>query len=170
MTIRRDNLARDRRSDRELRCLSQAEADRLWIWICGSLEGGGFLRGDLRATARALGLTRRALKRILASSEVLLRVRTIERLMARLDALGRAEAAQAERLSRLHWSEVDNTAHDAQGRWYARYTTRSGWVYLTGTGQGYETEVEARFAASKMQLCARPGPPRSDPPPGAAMF
>jgi hypothetical protein len=158
VTIKRDNPGRDRRSDRELRCLSQAEADRLWIWICGSLEGGGFLRGDLRATARALGLTRRALKRILASGEVLLRVRTIERLMARLDALYWAESAQAPRLSRLHWSDNDNTAHDAQGRWYARYATSCGWAYLTGTGRGYETEVEARFAAFKMQLCAVLGP------------
>jgi hypothetical protein len=144
--------ARDRRSDRELRCLSQAEADRLWIWICGSLEGGGFIRGDHAATARALGLTPRHLNRILSGPETLLRVRTIERLLARLDALERAEAGAAARLARLGWSEIENIAEDGQGKWYARYSTASGWAYLIGTGQGYETEIEARFAAAKMQI------------------
>jgi hypothetical protein len=146
--------ARDRRSDRELRCLSQAEADRLWIWICGSLEGGGFIRGDLYATARALSLAPRDLNRILESPATLLRVRTIERLVARLDALERAEILEAARLSELAWSELENTAEDDKRRWYARYLTPSGWAYLAGTGQGYETEVEARLAASKMQFGA----------------
>jgi hypothetical protein len=132
--------------------LSQAEADRLWLWICGSLEGGGFIRGDHAATVRALGLTPRHLNRILSGPETLLRVRTIERLVARLEALERAEALAAARLSRLAWSEIENTAQDDQGKWYARYSTSSGWAYLTGTGKGYESEIEARFAAAKMQI------------------
>ena len=159
MTTKRDTSARDRRSDRELRCLSSAEADRLWVWICGSRAGGGFIRGDLYDTARTLGLTPRDLNRILASPEALLRVRTIDRIGVRLDALERAEAGEAARLSQLAWSEVDNTAADEQGKWYARYWTASRWAYLTGAGQGYETEAEARFAASKMQIgraCGRP--------------
>ena len=134
--------------------MSQAEADRLWLWICGSLEGGGFIRGDHAATARALGLTPRRLNRILSSPETLLRVRTIKRLVARLEALDRAEALAAARLSRLAWSEIENTAEDDQGKWYARYSTSSGWAYLTGTGQGYETDLEARFAAAKMLIGA----------------
>ncbi|NUQ74319.1 MAG: hypothetical protein HUU21_12240 [Polyangiaceae bacterium] len=145
---------RARRSDRELRCLRQAEADRLWLWICGSLEGGGFIRGDLAATAQALGLKPRHLNRILSTPETLLRVRTIEKLLAKLDALERTEAAAAARLSRLSWSEMDNIAEDERGKWYARYSTPSGWAYITGTGRGYDTEIEARFAASKMQIGA----------------
>lgn len=156
MTTKRNTprKSRDRRSDRELRCLSQAEADRLWIWICGSPEGGGFVRGDLVATARALGLTPKHLNRVLSHPEVLLRLRTIWRILARLDALERAETQAAARLSLLSWSEIDNTAEDEQGKWYARYPTPSGWAYLMGTGQGYDTKIEARFAAAKMHIRA----------------
>jgi hypothetical protein len=74
--------------------------------------------------------------------------------MGQLEALERAEALDSERLSRLTWNELDNTAQDERGRWYARYATASGYAYLTGTGQGYEADAEARFAALKMQMVA----------------
>jgi hypothetical protein len=108
----------------------------------------------LPTTARALGLSPKNLSRILNDRAPLLRRATIRRLMSQLEVLERAEALETERLSRLTWSDLDNTAQDGRGRWYARYATASGFAYLTGAGEGYETDAEARFAAFKMQIVA----------------
>jgi hypothetical protein len=137
---------------RQLRCLSPEESDRLWVWICGSTEGGGFIRGDRSAVAKALKLSPKSLQRILDGPAPLLRVDTIRRVTRRLDELERAEADEGPRLSWLSWSEADDTARDARGVWYARYRRGGEWAYLTGTGKGYGSAAEARFAAFKMRV------------------
>lgn len=140
-------------TDRQLRCLNPEESDRLWIWVCGSREGGGFVRGDARVTAKALGITPKALNRLMEGPYSLLRAGTIRRLMNRIAILERDEVGEYGRLARLSWSE-DGTARDEKGRWYVRYRLGGCWVYLTGAGEGYPSAVDARFAAAKMRVIA----------------
>ena len=143
--------------DRSRRYPTPHELDQLWTWVCGSRIGGGYVRGDPAAIAKALGISAKALDRLMAGRSSF-QVSTIRRVLARIDALLAAEAEAAPRLAKLAWSAEDGTARDARGRYYARYLAGDAWAYLTGCGDGYATAMEARHAAAKMNALQRASP------------
>jgi hypothetical protein len=143
--------------DRSRRFPTSDELDKLWTWVCGSSLGGGYVRGSPSTIAKALGITVRVLDRLM-DGRASFQVSTIQKVMARIDALTRMELSAGERLADLSWNAEDNTAEGDRGRYFARYRAGEAWAYLIGCGDGYSTAMEARHAAAKMHALMHASP------------
>ena len=141
------NLRSSVRSAR--RFLTPSELDRLWIWVCGSVLGGGFIRGTSSCIAKAFGIPVRTFERLMRGQSNF-SVETIKKVLNTIDSISEKEEHAGEVLSKLCWDPENNTAHNEAGRYFARYLKDGSWSYLIGCGHGYKHLACARLAAEKM--------------------
>lgn len=134
---------------RSRRFLVPSELDKLWIWVCGSTLGGGFIRGTPNSISRALGIPVRTFERLMRGQSNF-SISTIENVLNTIDLISEKERQAGDMLSLLPWDSESNTARNEQGRFFARYSKDGVWHYLIGCGNGYRYLACARHAAEKM--------------------
>lgn len=145
---------------RSRRFLFPSELDKLWIWVCGSTLGGGFIRGTPKSISRALGIPVPTFERLMRGQSNF-SVTTIENVLNTIDLISEKERRAGDRLSLLSWDSESNTARNEQGRFFARYSKDGAWHYLIGCGNGYRYLACARHAAEKMEALQLNSNPRA---------